>query len=335
MQDATRPNRETIRTSMNDNGNLRYRRNRRRDGNMPDRPHRTIDATASASSSLSHPRDRRNRPDTTQLVDVNSNHHRGNHARALQRTDWLGDDFYHLQWDHEFYYGETPIEQGGLLDWLSRFLWRLVKFGTLLVFSVLSYACFYQQSMPLLVIVKDLHFDYTANARNQQFQIVPQHQSRSHHAKENLNSFSLFPPYTTTSTAHASSHSLERESFHDQNLRIDVGVVHYPITPTATVDLYATHNNWCAVESAVLPAPQPPRATTRRRRQFLQPMQAYYLDKMCVGFQLAEKEVKMAAALVLKDFDIIDAGEPVKIVDHFVTGPDKVMLRFKKRLTAT
>jgi len=57
--------------------------------------------------------------------------------------------------------------------------------------------------------------------------------------------------------------------------------------------------------------------------------------KMCVGFQLAEKEVKMAAALVLKEFDIIDAGEPVKIVDHFVTGPDKVMLRFKKRLTAT
>ena len=56
--------------------------------------------------------------------------------------------------------------------------------------------------------------------------------------------------------------------------------------------------------------------------------------KMCVGFQLAEKEVKIAAAMVLQHYTILPTSDPAlatNIVDRFVTGPDKVFLRFQKR----
>jgi cytochrome P450 len=52
--------------------------------------------------------------------------------------------------------------------------------------------------------------------------------------------------------------------------------------------------------------------------------------KMCIGFQLADKEVKMAAAAVLREFSIVSRGD-VKIVDNFVTGPEKVLLELKRR----
>jgi cytochrome P450 len=51
---------------------------------------------------------------------------------------------------------------------------------------------------------------------------------------------------------------------------------------------------------------------------------------MCIGFQLADKEVKMAAAAVLREFSIVSRGD-VKIVDNFVTGPEKVLLELKRR----
>ena len=58
--------------------------------------------------------------------------------------------------------------------------------------------------------------------------------------------------------------------------------------------------------------------------------------KMCVGFQLAEKEVKIAAAMVLQQYTMLppatnDPALATNIVDRFVTGPDKVFLRFQKR----
>lgn len=52
--------------------------------------------------------------------------------------------------------------------------------------------------------------------------------------------------------------------------------------------------------------------------------------KMCIGIQLAEREVKMAAAGILKEFRVESRGE-VKIVDDFTTGPAKVLVGLSRR----
>ena len=52
--------------------------------------------------------------------------------------------------------------------------------------------------------------------------------------------------------------------------------------------------------------------------------------KMCVGFQLAEKEVKMAAASIFNSF-IVTSREKRDIVDSFTTGPEKLMCDFQAR----
>ena len=52
--------------------------------------------------------------------------------------------------------------------------------------------------------------------------------------------------------------------------------------------------------------------------------------KVCVGFQLAEKELKMAALALVACYNIASAG-PMVIEDHFVTGPANVYVTLMKR----
>ena len=53
--------------------------------------------------------------------------------------------------------------------------------------------------------------------------------------------------------------------------------------------------------------------------------------KMCIGFQLGELVVKMATVKVLKEFWVESSREETKIVDAFVTGPEKVVVKLTRR----
>lgn len=78
--------------------------------------------------------------------------------------------------------------------------------------------------------------------------------------------------------------------------------------------------------------------STRTKSKLLKPASIGYFyafgagPKMCVGFQLAEKEVKMAALGILAHFHVESTAD-IKIKDAFVTGPEAVYIRLTKRST--
>jgi len=53
--------------------------------------------------------------------------------------------------------------------------------------------------------------------------------------------------------------------------------------------------------------------------------------KMCVGVQLAEKELKMTVLGILSKFRVDSAGDAVTIVDAFISGPKTVRVKFTLR----
>lgn len=64
--------------------------------------------------------------------------------------------------------------------------------------------------------------------------------------------------------------------------------------------------------------------------------QGYYFafgagPKMCIGYQLAEKEVKMAAIGFLQKFSMKSYGD-LNMVDKFSISPEKVVLEFERRI---
>jgi len=64
--------------------------------------------------------------------------------------------------------------------------------------------------------------------------------------------------------------------------------------------------------------------------------QGYYFafgagPKMCIGYQLAEKEVKMAAIGFLQKFSMKSHGD-LNMVDKFSISPEKVVLEFERRI---
>jgi len=196
------------------------------------------------------------------------------------------------------------MESGGLLDWLGRLFWRLIKCLFLLGLSTISYAAFYQFAMPLQHSVKELQFDYTGETlthlkmeQDRQRQSQAQQQQRQQHEQQPpiVEDISAAPAATQL-VAHRPAflprHLVykQKEFYeyqqqqHNQQQQQQKQVENLPVTPTAVIDLYAKHNNWCAMEPSVLPETQQynyhPSSSHQQlqRRRRLKPQQAYYVE---------------------------------------------------------
>ena len=99
-------------------------------------------------------------PQPTTMVNHNP------HQYALQ-LDALRNGANNNWWNSTAEIPSYMENGGGLLDWLGRLFWRLVRLVVLLWFSTLSYAVFYKYAMPWEHSVKELQFDYTGETWKQ------------------------------------------------------------------------------------------------------------------------------------------------------------------------
>ena len=208
----------------------------------------------------------------------------------------------------------THVENGGgLLDWLGRLFWRLIRLLVLMLLSTLSYAVFYKYAMPWEHSVKELQFDYTGGTWKQ---LQMQKLSLINTPGNTIPNSACYQHSGTTPTMNDSSatHSIETESptqlvehrpaFLPRHLgllqettrqhQLNELVEPQPVIPTAIVDLYAKHNNWCAVEPSILPEMKSQRQLSLQQRPRLNAQQAYYID---IILQLPESDANRHAGM--------------------------------------
>ena len=255
----------------------------------------------------------------------NQNHH-SHPQNALQRA-FVRDGTDCYWWDST---ANIPtdrtslVNNEGLLSWVGRLLWRLLRLCVLLGMSTVSYAIFYQHAMPRLHSIQELQFDYTGETwKETQLQYSRTRRSRRQmEAYPNLLDDDVFldnydddddsspaaeedrrenepptqqiehrPAFLPLHLVHMHRHETTRQ--HDQMPTPPVEP--QPVIPTAVINLYAGHNNWCAVEPSVLPDPQrPPHRHWQQQQQSLKPKQPYYVD---IVLQLPESEANRNAGM--------------------------------------
>lgn len=261
-----------------------------------------------ATSSNQHDHHHRHHHESPHQSIVQRDRHHSQYAiqRAALRR---GEEYY--WWDptsaHHQFSDPAYMESGGLLDWLCRMFWRMIKLLFLVGLSTVSYAAFYQFSMPVQHAVKELQFDYTGETlkhlrMERERQLYAQSQKQQ--SEPTFESSQHQPPIIEESAAAAAATQLvvhrpaflprhlvykQREFYEYQHqqkqLQQQKLVQNLPVTPTAVIDLYAKHNNWWAMEPSVLPDTEhhyhPSLSSVHRQlqhRRRLQPHQAYYVE---------------------------------------------------------